>query len=455
MRLSTRFAWMAAVIPPVLLVIVGLGLLKQESLDLQSERDARLRARAAVLAPLTAAAPGDATAAVDQLRQVVAAPEESVVLQVPGRRVTAGDVPSGASLPVTDGAFTIGGTGSTSWRGYSASAGTARVWVLEPETVLQAKLSQFAGRVWFAAILSVPVALGAGLLLGRRASRPLRLLHHRATLVAAAPDRRMALRTGVTEVDQVAAILDVALANRDAQQARTREGWQAARSFAATAAHELRTPLTIMQTSLDILAHPGAQAADRDAALADLAAGHRRVLGLLDVLRALSQAELAGPDKFTAVEIADLAEASVHAARARHPGTGFDLVGPTGLTVRGWRDGLQMATDNLLDNAALHGRRDSAPARVKLTIGREAGGVWIAVDDNGPGVAPQLRTALFSRFTRGPGSLGFGLGLAIVAQVAHLHGGTVAAEATPAGPGTRFLIRIPDTGSQGLPKNQA
>jgi two-component system, OmpR family, sensor histidine kinase PrrB len=455
MRLSTRFAWTSAVIPPVLLVVTGLVLLQQEGVDLRAERDARLQARAEVLvrqAPDLVSQSSDA-AGVDRVRQALATPTESVVIDVAGRRITAGTMPSTSPLPVADGPFTAG-SGSKAWRGYSRSAGTARVWALESASVLNDRFGQFAGLLLFTALFSIPVALGAGVLLGRRASRPLRLLHTQAVWVAAGPARRMAMRTGVTEVDQVAMILDVALANREIHQARTAEAWQAARSFAATAAHELRTPLTSMQTSLDILSHPGAQTTDKEEALADLAAGQQRLLGLLDVLRALSQAELAGLDKFASMDLAELAESAVHAARARHPGADFTLAGPACLTVFGWQVGLRMAIDNLLDNAALHGRSELGAARVRLTLGQWPGEVWITVDDDGSGVAPQLRTALFSRFTRRPGSPGFGLGLAIVAQVAQLHGGTAAASAGSSGRGTSILIRFPDRGSQSFPKNQ-
>ena len=85
------------------------------------------------------------------------------------------------------------------------------------------------------------------------------------------------------------------------------------------------------------------------------------------------------------------------------------------------------------------------------------GGVWtgsaegqatLIVQDDGPGVPPELVPGLFERFVRGAGDRGgsFGLGLAIVKAVAESHGGTVAFEATDEGKGARFVVRIPQAG---------
>ncbi|MFD0634508.1 sensor histidine kinase [Catenulispora yoronensis] len=271
-------------------------------------------------------------------------------------------------------------------------------------------------------------------------------------------------------------MLDAALARRDEQERQTVEAWQAARSFAATAAHELRTPLTAVQTALDVLEHPGADAEDRGAALADLREAHTRVLGLLEVLRALSRAELTRPESFVAVDLAELAETALHAARGRHAGVRFEMQGnvatgseatvgapaDAGMLV-GWADGLRMVLDNLLDNAAVHGSGgaggsgNSGGAHGSGSSGRVVLGVWqkadvlaVTVDDEGPGIAPEVQARLFERFSKSGSSAGFGLGLTIVAQVVTLHGGTVEAGVAPRGRGARFTVRLPT--SQGFPK---
>jgi two-component system, OmpR family, sensor histidine kinase MtrB len=100
---------------------------------------------------------------------------------------------------------------------------------------------------------------------------------------------------------------------------------------------------------------------------------------------------------------------------------------------------------NLLDNAAKYG--DGA-SRVELRRAGDA--VLIAVEDQGPGVPPEDREAIFFRFNRGSsaghrrGIDGVGLGLALVAEHIRLHGGAVWVEDRANGEsGARFVIELP------------
>jgi two-component system sensor histidine kinase PrrB len=385
-----------------------------------------------------------------------------------GADLQVGSVPRLGLLPERDGAFSVR-DGIHLWRGYAASDTTAgsRVWVLEPDAVLADKVRQVRSRVWLTALFAAPVAFGVGALLGRRTIKPLRILRERADRADDAAGGRIGLRTGVEEVDDVARVLDGALARRDEQEARTVEAWQAARSFAATAAHELRTPLSGVQAALDVLEHPGATDADRGEALADLRESHMRVLGLLEVLRALSRAELAEADAFVPVDLTELTEAALHAAKGRHPDVRFDAIGTAtesvagtrgaaATMVAGWAEGLRMVVDNLLDNAAVHGRPATGPAHVALGLWPGPGAVILTVDDTGPGVPADQRPHVFERFRKSAASRGFGLGLTIVAQVVALHRGTVAVLDGPGGRGTRFEVLLPSVAppgrSQGFPK---
>lgn len=468
MRLSTRFAWASAALLPVLVVAAGAALVPWETADLRAERDAYLHTRAETLAPQASSLAEQTSDPASKVRQALQAPDDAVVLAVHGVNVSVGDAPSATRLPKADGLFSVR-EGLRQWRGYAASdaAAGARVWVVEPDSVLSAEVRRLRGRVWLMAVIVSPVAFAAGGLLGRRTIRPLTVLRERARMVSlsSGTGARIALRTGVDEIDEVAGILDAALARRDEQEMRIVEAWQAARSFAATAAHELRTPLTGIQTALDVLEHPGAEAADRREALDDLRAAHTRVLGLLEVLRALSRAELARPEQFTEVDLAELTETALHAARSRHPGVRFEAEvsvpagDPAAAVLLSWADGLRMVLDNLLDNAAVHGSRvdhstqtKHAGALIVLGLWREPGALVLTVDDEGPGIPPELRGRLFDRFTASETSPGFGLGLTIVAQVVALHQGTVEALPGPIGRGTRFLVRLP---SQGFPKERS
>ena len=486
MRLSTRFALMAGVAVPVLVLLAGAGMLSWAAADLRAERDARLHARASALTQVFGQSTADRQLTDVEIHALVAAggSEEAVEVAAPVGWVRFGETLPAGGLPASDGAFSVR-EGLRFWRGYSTLTGQGRVWVLESSDVLSTKLSQLGQRVLFLGLLAVPVAVGAGMLLGQIATRPLRLLQRRAGSVGDRFGGRVALRTRITEIDEVAEVLDAALARRDAQEARTVEALRAARSFAAAAAHELRNPLMSMQANVDTLAHPEVGKDDQREALADLRVGQERMLSLLEVLRALSHAELAGPERFAAVDLVELAERAIDEAGLRHPRTSFALTGPDVLVVHAWSEGLRMMLDNLLDNAAVHGRPGNEPgsapgqvpgqvpgqalgsaqvdatATVRLTlsaVGQVAGGtpggvaggvagggavgVVLTVDDDGPGIAPSLRTTVFDRFQRGGDSPGSGLGLTLVREVALRHGGDAIIDTPPSGRGTRVRVLV-------------
>jgi signal transduction histidine kinase len=79
--------------------------------------------------------------------------------------------------------------------------------------------------------------------------------------------------------------------------------------------------------------------------------------------------------------------------------------------------------------------------------------VSIVVQDEGPGLPPQIRDRAFERFVRGAGDggKGSGLGLAIVSAVAEGHGGTVVYEDRPSG-GARFIVTVPASSQAAIPR---
>jgi len=142
------------------------------------------------------------------------------------------------------------------------------------------------------------------------------------------------------------------------------------------------------------------------------------------------------------VELADLVDAALFSARRRHPAVRFELGEADGdAVVHGWGDGLRLLVDNLLDNAAVHGRPDG---EVRVSVARDAGAITLEVDDDGPGVPAGERGALLEPFARGPGASapGTGLGLAIVAQQVALHDGALDLGDSALG-GLAVRVRLP------------
>ena len=108
--------------------------------------------------------------------------------------------------------------------------------------------------------------------------------------------------------------------------------------------------------------------------------------------------------------------------------------------VEGSRDELHRMALNLMENAIRH---TPDGTRVRARVVAEDDEVVLTVQDNGPGIPPELRERIFERFVRGAGDRGSssGLGLSIVRAVAQSHGGSVDFE--DATPGARFIVRLP------------
>jgi signal transduction histidine kinase len=245
---------------------------------------------------------------------------------------------------------------------------------------------------------------------------------------------------------------------------RLKSALDAQRKFIADAAHQLRTPLTAVKL------HAEQAANARDAtqtlqAVCELRAAADRAVRLSNQLLSLARAEPgAQTARFSDVDIASLAFETgaewVPRALAAQVDLGFqrldDATNDRPLIVRGNAVLLREVVANLLDNAikyAPSARSDGTHITVTVTRTVTASGSAFAeifVEDNGPGVAVALQADLFKRFFRGDRAdsagkgvdAGAGLGLAIVHDIMHLHGGIVRYADAPGG-GARFVLRIP------------
>ncbi|HEY4606634.1 MAG TPA: HAMP domain-containing sensor histidine kinase, partial [Acidimicrobiia bacterium] len=219
---------------------------------------------------------------------------------------------------------------------------------------------------------------------------------------------------------------------------------ESARTFAAAAAHELRTPITSMGANLEVLAtHP--EVSDREKLVTDLVGEHQRLVGLLEALRLLSRGDLTGPEEFEPVDLADLVADSAAATRRRFPDAQIVVELPDApVTADGWPEGLRLVVDNLLSNAVAHGRGADGKSQVTVTLARDSSGTSVTVSDRGPGVPTEEREAVLGRFVRGRSAqgVGSGLGLALVAQQARIHAGSIAIDDAPGG-GAAMTFRLP------------
>ena len=179
------------------------------------------------------------------------------------------------------------------------------------------------------------------------------------------------------------------------------------------------------------------------AAVSACAGDSARLVALVDQLQQLARGEAGPPASSEQVDLSELADTAVVALAARFPGVTARLRAPqSGPVVNAEAESLRMMLDNLLDNAALHGRPDGT---VEVVIEKATGGeAVIEVNDDGPGIAEDQRARVLERFVRGEGArgAGTGLGLAIAAAQAARYGGSLTLGTSPLG-GLQVRVVIP------------
>jgi len=192
------------------------------------------------------------------------------------------------------------------------------------------------------------------------------------------------------------------------------------RRFTADAAHELRTPLAALKVQTQVARLSG-DTPMREHALQQIEAGVDRAGRLVEQLLRLARLDpLSSPPHDQSIDLGQLVDRVIAASHAERPVASPQLDAPC--LVRGDDDLLQIAVRNLVDNALRYSPPDSA---VRVAIARRADASYdLTVSDNGPGVPEAVLARLGERFFRAePGKTeGNGLGLAIVARIAELHG---------------------------------
>jgi len=293
----------------------------------------------------------------------------------------------------------------------------------------------------FAALAVLFVAsLGVGWVIAGRVLRPIgRITSVARDIQATDLSRRIELAGPDDELKQLADTFDAMLARLDA-------AFAAQRQFVADASHELRNPLAIIRTNVDVaLADPDADPQDLRHTITVVKRAGDRMSRLVDDLLALARRQEPTLEHERVDLGAAVAEASddfLVPAEAR--GIVLDRAIAPEVVVIGDRDALKRAVANLLENAV---RLAPPSTRIKLATGSEGGRAWIAVADEGPGIAAEDQQHVFDRFWRADKARsradgGTGLGLAIVRQIAESHGGHVRLH-SKLGVGSTFVIWLP------------
>jgi signal transduction histidine kinase len=286
------------------------------------------------------------------------------------------------------------------------------------------------------------LALLAGLATARRAMEPIAELTDAAREIERTrdPARNIPRPVADDEVAELSSTLESMLHALDDARTETESTLIRQREFVADASHELRTPLTSVLANLELLEETltGEQ---REAAASALRSS-RRMRRLVADLLLLARADAGREIQHRPVDLGSVVAA---AASELEPVAGdheISVSAPSGVEIDGVRDELHRLVLNLMENALRHTDPGTA---VEATVERRNGEVVLAVEDDGPGIPPDLQEKVFERFFRAHGdrSGSSGLGLSIVKAVAESHRGRVELEPPLDGRGARFVVRFP------------
>ncbi|MGE0409407.1 MAG: ATP-binding protein [Amphiplicatus sp.] len=231
-------------------------------------------------------------------------------------------------------------------------------------------------------------------------------------------------------------------------------------SFAADVSHELKNPLTSIRSAVETLAIAQEKPEAREKLMGvikkDVARMDRLITDISNASRL--DAELARQTR-EAVDlrklIADIVESYAATCKDGETKVRFQA-GDLPVYLFGNPSALGQVFRNLIDNARSFSPR-GGEVRVFLDEPSRGGVIRVAVEDDGPGIAPDSLESVFNRFyTKRPPGAAFGnnsgLGLAICRQIVDSHGGRIRAEnrlvdpADPEGPrkGARFIVDLPE-----------
>ncbi len=304
------------------------------------------------------------------------------------------------------------------------------------------KNAQLAHNILLVALLSFSVFLLLVILgsywIVRRAFRPLEQIMATAEAISEAKDlsRRIALPEGGNEFFRLANTFDQLFE-------RLERSFEAEKQFTADASHELRTPVSIIKGACEYAEKYDETPEERQETIAMI---HRQAVKMSDLIgKLLSMTRLEqGTEsvKLEDVELGGLLQALYEEQCYEQKRVSLKL--QENIVVRADGALLSRLVQNLIENGLKYGKPDG---RVWVTLLRQQGEILLQVQDDGIGIAAEQQEKVWQRFYQINPSRsdekGAGLGLALVQQIAQLHGGYMTLNST-VGAGSTFTLHLPD-----------
>jgi len=304
----------------------------------------------------------------------------------------------------------------------------------------QQRIASLSNNILLLWALAVAVGLCLTYLLARRIVEPVKQLDRAAAEVAR---QNYAIEVAVTSKDEMGRLArtfnNMCASIRQAREDLIRqERISTIGRLSGSIVHDLRNPLAAIYGGAEMLVDGDLPPAHVKRLAGNIYRASRRIQEMLQDLLNVSRGKDRAPEVCRLREIASAARDSL-AAAAEAQAVAVSLEIPPDIEVPVDRSRLERAFVNLIGNAL-----EAMPGggEVRITAEVEDGSALVRVEDNGPGIAPEIRSQLFQPFVSAGKRNGLGLGLALSRQTVLDHGGDMWVDSEP-GRGARFSFRLP------------
>ena len=315
-----------------------------------------------------------------------------------------------------------------------------KVYILRSFASAQQRIASMKNNILMLWLFAMMAGLLLTYLLARRIVDPVRELDRAAAAVAR---QNYAIQVPVTSADEIgrlaATFNSMCASIRKAQDDLIRqERISTIGRLSSSIVHDLRNPLAAIYGGAEMLVDADLPPSHVKRLAANIYRSSQRIQGMLQDLLDVSRGKQGTTEVCRLREVAMAATDSL-AAAADSQGVTLSLEIPPEIEVPLERSRMERAFVNLIGNA-LEAMPNGGEVRIRAEM--QGGVVLVHVEDNGPGIAPEIRAKLFQPFVTAGKRNGLGLGLALSRQTVLEHSGDMWVESTP-GHGARFSFRLP------------
>ncbi|WP_436640067.1 sensor histidine kinase [Microbaculum sp. FT89] len=290
-------------------------------------------------------------------------------------------------------------------------------------------------------VLMVVLGVGGGYYVSRRILGRIDAVSETSrTIMAGDLSQRMALSGSGDEFDRLAESLNAMLA-------RIERLMHGLKEVSDNIAHDLKTPLTRLRSRVEAALRAEPTEEGYREALETTIEESDRLIAVFNALLMIARAEAgAAGASFATVDLAEVARdlVDLYEPVAEEAGQSLTVEASHKAEIKGNRELIGQAIANLVDNALKYTPAEAGERGISVSVRCQDDRAQIVVADSGPGIPAESHDKVVERFVRleeSRSAPGAGLGLALVAAVARLHGGELRLEDNE--PGLRAILDLP------------